>query len=300
MAMRHQTKEQEAATGAALTDSSSPPQYGAFEPVSALEPFKLKPPFAPYRPFPPVMHVYYIYEFSVAALKTFKICGPDSRDALFSVEANSGLIPRAPLGTKPGYILHNGPTHKDPVLAAAASESSNPAILLSLNPRSHIMIPPLDPRPDAKAQDLITETMRVTRVDGGEGVAFQFSVVPGPDPGRREAFEWRKVKKPSGYQLVRLSPPGIGDAGPSSGGGEQEHEAVAVLTWPTGLGYLTKAFTLELQGSALCGALGERATLMIVITALRILNMRTAGQTTKSFVSAAEVAHGKEARGQEW
>jgi len=99
-----------------------------------------------------------------------------------------------------------------------------------------------------------------------------------------EDEEWeRRGEVAGGYELLRLAPPGT------------EDEVVAVLRWPGGWERLTKDFMLELKGSALTGGLGERAVLMIVITASRIFWLRQDRQTGKGYVAIADKTHGKEA-----
>lgn len=264
------------------TSSASPPL-----PAPATS---LQPPFVPNRPFPPLMTAYYIYELSLQTFKYFRLCsGTDKTDVLLTCEMCTGFIPRSPLGTRPGIILHNGPTKDAPVLAAAGAESQRAAQYLAFNPRSVVLVPPLRAAPGATARDMTTTTMRAVRVQGGVG--FQLSLAVGGDARHRDEFEWRKGgggRTDSGYTLLRLAPPG------------GEHEVLATLTWPRGLEWLTKGFTLELKGSARDGSMGDGAVLMIVATAMRIFNLRLSGQAGKGYLSMAVKTHRKEARGQEW
>ncbi|KAK0743878.1 hypothetical protein B0T18DRAFT_416075 [Schizothecium vesticola] len=268
-----------------------PPSPGAVVP-------SLQPPFVPHRAFPPLMTAYYIYEMSLETFKYFRLCGgTDKTDVLLTCEMCTGLVPRSPLGTRPGIILHNGPSKDAPVLAATGAESQRAAQYLSFNPRSVVLLPPLRAAPRATVRDLTTTTMRAVRVEENKGVGFQLSLaVGGPDARDRDEFEWRKGtwegatpgRTDSGYTLLRLAPSG------------REHEVIATLKWPRGLEWLTKAFTLELKGSAHNGSLGDRGVLMIVATAMRIFNLRLAGQAGKGYLSIADKTHKKEARGQEW
>lgn len=250
----------------------------------------LQPPFVPSCPFPPLMTAYYIYELSLQTFKYFRLCsGTDKTDVLLTCEMCTGFVPRSPLGTRPGIILHNGPTKDAPVLAAAGAESQRAAQYLAFNPRSVVLLPPIRAGPGATVRDMTTTTMRAVRVQGGVG--FQLSLAVGGDARHRDEFEWRKGgggRTDSGYTLLRLAPPG------------GEHEVLATLTWPRGLEWLTKGFTLELKGSARDGSLGDRAVLMIVATAMRIFNLRLSGQAGKGYLSMADKTHRKEARGQEW
>lgn len=130
---------------------------------------------------------------------------------------------------------------------------------------------------------------------GGEGVVLGFAVCTAVDRvegGSRERFEWRGIVVAvgsgewewEGFRLVRMIvlPDGKGEA----------EEEVALLKWPvTGRGERTRAFELELKGSALDGVMGERAKLVILITAVSIYMMRSVGQVTRTSVGAAEVLH---------
>lgn len=272
-------------------DASSlpPPEPTTSPPLTAPAP-SLQPPFVPNRAFPPLMTAYYIYELSFETFKYFRLCGgTDKTDVLLTCEMCTGFVPRSPLGTRPGIILHNGPTKDAPVLAAAGAESQRAAQYLAFNPRSVVLLPPLRAAPGATARDMTTTTMRAVRVQGGVG--FQLSLAVGGDARHRDEFEWRKGgggRTDSGYTLLRLALPG------------GEHEVLATLTWPRGLEWLTKGFALELKGSARDGSLGDRAVLMIVATAMRIFNLRLSGQAGKGYLSMADKTHRKEGRGQEW
>ncbi|KAM7202741.1 hypothetical protein V8F33_002667 [Rhypophila sp. PSN 637] len=251
-------------------------------------------PFVPYRPFPAIIEAYYIYDLSIATFKTFKLCdgtaapsSTNSKDALFSVEVHTGYIPRKPLGMKPGLILHNGPSHKDPILAATGAESFWSAAWWAFNANSLVFLPPVHPTGDSTKDDMVAEAMIAEKVDGDEGVAFRLSMVVGP-PGeeRIELFEWRKVKDPasktSGFHLFsRTQSNGPETAEP------RENEPLAVITWPKTISYFKKAFTLELKGRVLDGSLGQRGTIMVVTTALRLWFLRGAGQMTKGYIGVA-------------
>jgi len=169
--MADSSKASESQAGASETWTNlppPPPPYGA-APVGS-NPAKLNPPFALHRAFSPVMAAYAIYEFSVAMLKTFKICcGNDKNDVVFTVEVHPGIVPRSPLGTRLGPILHRGVNRKQKgtVLAAGGVESTSSGQYLAFNPRSTIILPPLYHGPDATPHDMATEIMRAVRLEGG-------------------------------------------------------------------------------------------------------------------------------------
>ncbi|KAK4214793.1 hypothetical protein QBC37DRAFT_372671 [Rhypophila decipiens] len=251
-------------------------------------------PFVPYRPFPAIIEAYYIYDLSFATLKTFKLCdgtasssSPNSKDALFSVQVHTGYIPRKPLGMKPGLILHNGPSHKDPILAAAGAESFWSAAWWAFNANSLVFLPPVHPTRDSTKDDMVVEAMVAENLDGDEGVAFRLSMVVGsPGEERIELFEWRKLKCPEsktiGFHLFSRTPRN----GPETVE-PRENEPLATITWPKATSYFKKAFTLELKGRVLDGSLGQRGTIMVVTTALRLRFLRGAGQMTKVYIGVA-------------
>lgn len=67
---------------------------------------------SPYRKFPPVMNAYYEWQ----SIKTFNLCGATMEDRLCVVEMHTGYSGSSPLGLKPGLLLHNGMSTKDPIL----------------------------------------------------------------------------------------------------------------------------------------------------------------------------------------
>ncbi|KAK1829441.1 hypothetical protein QBC39DRAFT_287347 [Podospora conica] len=288
-------------------------QPDAHAPSSSMNGMKLPAPFSLSRPFPPTMNAYYIYDLSNLAgtLKTFKICNGNAKtDVVFTAEMHTGLLPRPPLGTRPGILLHQGASHKGneaTVIAAAGGESLTSEGYLHFHPRSVVILPPLCPgggtprRVEKSAVQMATEVMSAVRLEGpGEQVGFDVSmdgVYPGREGQRRRvAFQWRK--KEDGFEMVRLGgsvPGGSGEDGEGKEG--VEDEVVASLKWPShAVGWFVKMFSLELKGSARSGALGERCVLMILVTACRIWMLKFGGKTTKSFVKVAEKTHGKEAR----
>ncbi|KFX89845.1 hypothetical protein V490_06781 [Pseudogymnoascus sp. VKM F-3557] len=255
---------------------------------------------SPYGQFPPVMNAY--CEWNV--LKSFNLCGATKEDRLYVVDIHTGYSAKGPLGSKAGIILHNGLSTKDPILAAAGDESMFAAHIFAFNVNSIIMLPPLeDDR--ARHRAMTTEMMRPSAMSK-DGIAFIFSVEVG-EKLRRERFEWRKFKKgdggdeasPGGFKLLRLpsSPKNTdsntGGSSKSKGNGDSlltgnDGEVVAVLTLTRSWAKLKHPFSLELTGSALSGALGERWTLMTVITAIRMSMLDINGRASKISISMSE------------
>ena len=177
-------------------------------------------------------------------------------------------------------LLHNGTSSKGLILAAVGGESQLGARVYAFNLESIILMPPLRPVVHVEG-DLITERMHAHT--GGDHVLFFFSIDVGLDEkSRREQFEWRKIKKgvnngskEGGFRLVRLSSPS--QAAPSSSGGSSinradvDGEIVALLVWKKMLVSLKHIFTLRLMGSGLSGELGERWSLIVVMTVLEYL-----------------------------
>ena len=122
---------------------------------------------SPYHPFPAVMNAYAQW----GQLKSFNICGESERDRLYAFEVHTGYSGKKPLGTRPGMLLHNGTSSKDPILATAGDESQLGARVYAFNLESIILMPPL--RLVVHADDhLITERMGART--SGDHVAFSF------------------------------------------------------------------------------------------------------------------------------
>ncbi|XXH02521.1 hypothetical protein Hte_008897 [Hypoxylon texense] len=274
------------------------------------------PAVSPYRPFPPYMNVF----CSWAAAKTLRVCGAGRDERLYAVDVHTGLGGRKPLGTRPGLILRNGARGaQDPVLAAACDESQMAARFYAFNLNSVILLPPLSSKSKAAAaavaaagpKDLVAETMRA-RTLGDRGFAFRFAVEVGRRGGverlQRVQFEWRSVGKgedgearEGGFKLVQVAPERRegrrGRSGSSSSQTETDDdddnsEVLALLSW-TKTWWLTHPFALQLKGSGQSGALGERWTLAVVVTALRIWVLRLNFRSNRGIISLAETIRGK-------
>ena len=265
-------------------------------------------------PFPPVMNVW--GRFNMDLFKTTHICGATRRARLHAFEPHAGYGRKTPLGTRPGFLLRSGPGKRDPFLAATGDESRAHARHAAYSLSSVVLLPPARPAPNADPRVLVTERMLAATT--AHGVAFRFAIETGRAAAaaaaagmRRERFEWRTAAKPHGegawgddYVLVRLasrrrqpktatsssqdsreqSPPA------SAAVGDQGEELVAELSGVTGTGLssLVHGFSLRLTGSASEGELGDRCILMVVLTALRILQLRITGRADRKFVAMGE------------
>ncbi|KAI1265921.1 hypothetical protein F5Y18DRAFT_32287 [Xylariaceae sp. FL1019] len=256
-------------------------------------------PLIAYCRFPSIMKVY--YQWNLSGLRTFFVCGLHERDRLFAVEAHTGRSMSGPLGSRQGFHLYNGPSTDFQILAAAGEESALGGF--ALNNSSRILLPGL------KSNALVPEVMRAyTMPKPDHSVAFRFSVEAGIDEGmRRETFEWRKVKKSErdectkngGFKLFRLGfcedDAGIG--GSTQGVHDQAagvQEIVAVFSWRSFLTSPKHPLDLELVGKYRSETMGERWTLMVLTTALRIWVMHLHGKTSRGSIAMAEKVQRKD------
>ncbi|KAJ6184808.1 hypothetical protein N7519_006109 [Penicillium mononematosum] len=225
-------------------------------------------------------------------LKSMNLCaGEDAKNRLCLIEMQTGYSGKPPLGMRTGILLRNGMSSKDSLLAAAGDEARG---LHAFNPDGIVFLPPLDPDPKSDRMD--TELLRA-EPGPNKGIAFHFSIEVG-EKNLRQEFAWRKVKKGedqakrNGFKLVRLSstqqPPqpsgsssvqNASSSSPPSAGKDGETVAFLGWAWPS----LTHAFTLEVVDGQ-SSALGERWTLMIVVTAVRLYTLHVKGKTSKFVV----------------
>jgi len=264
---------------------------------------------SPYHPFPTLMCT----SADWGQLMAFNLCGATPDDRLYLVEAHLGYSGKPPLGTRPGLLLHNGMSKNNPVLAAAGDKSQFAARAYSFCNDSLVLMPPLPDAGLSPAADggLVTEWLRAS-VNGCKEVTFTFSIKVGnplKEDVRRERFEWRKIEKGTneavkegGYRLVAVEDasetgtegtPAAGASSSSSSPGTGGQYGVALLSWSKRLSTSRQVFRLELLGRGQSGELGERWSLMVVMTALRLWAMRIAGKTAKPIVSAGQKLAGK-------
>jgi hypothetical protein len=234
--------------------------------------------------------------------KSLNLCGANSKERLCLIEMQTGYSGKPPLGMRTGFLLRDGMSTKDQLLAAAGDESRG---LHAFNPDGIIFLPPL--HPDPKSDHMDTELMRAEPGTNND-IAFHFSIEVGEEE-RREEFAWRKVKKGddqanrNGFKLVRLSSSqqtsqrnGSSSVQKSSSSSSplagQHGETVAFLGWVMAWPSLTHAFTLELMDGQ-SGALGERWTLMVIVTAIRLYTLHVKGRTSKFVVDIGKKTSGK-------
>lgn len=216
--------------------------------------------------------------------KSMNLCGAHAKDRLCLIEMQTGYSGKPPLGMRTGFLLRDGMSPKDPLLAAAGDEVPG---LHAFNPDGIIFLrgsqSPVD---DLKCMDMGMKTELMSAEPGVDNdVAFRFAIEVGEEL-RREEFAWRRVKegKRNGYKLIQVSS--------QSDGGCDNAEPVAFLEWRTVWSSLTHAFTLQLaDGQA--GALGERWTLMVVATAIRLYTLYIKGRTNRAVVGIGKGTFGR-------
>ncbi|KAI1380901.1 hypothetical protein F4677DRAFT_405059 [Hypoxylon crocopeplum] len=243
---------------------------------------------SPYRPFPSVLHAHYQWKITMV----FHL-GEPANKRLFAVSTHTELNGKGP--GKPGIVLHNGPTDKYPMLAAAGREPN--ADFLSLN--SIIILPSLSGGTTGKN---CTEIMRAGT--SSDQAVFRFSIEVGQSKDlRRENFEWRKCKGDEvkslvdppwscGFKLVRL-PYHPGDNansedGTSSNVTDQNQEVIAIFAWNPNWSMM-HPFKIEFRGSGQTGAMGERFSLMVVITGLRLWYLKHQGKASRNTIRHQEL-----------
>ena len=264
-------------------------------------------------PFPPVMNFYSHW----GQFKTGNLCGATEADRLYLVEVHTGYSGSGPLGTRPGLLLHNGMSKTDPILAAAGATSQWGVRAYSFTNESIIMMPLA-----GHTEDFVQEQMRAS-IGAAKQVTFSFSIEVshhvdgGRQEVRRERFEWRKVEKGTddrakegGFKLVAAAssaangkpPADISGASSSSAASSPPspaatdgHDALAFLIWGKS-SFMAKSqqiLALKLLGRGQSGELGERWTLMVVMTALQLWSLRSHGKTTKGIVAAGDKVRGQ-------
>ncbi|OQE44889.1 hypothetical protein PENCOP_c002G07674 [Penicillium coprophilum] len=234
--------------------------------------------------------------------KSLNLCGASAKDRLCLIEMQTGYSGKPPLGMRTGFILRNGMSSKDPLLAAAGDESQG---LHAFNPDGIVFLPSLDPY--SKSDRMDSEVIRAEPGTNND-IAFHFSIEIG-EKQQREEFAWRKAKKGddgakrNGFKLVRLSSgqqvsqqsvsssvqKPASSLPPSPG---KDGENVAFLGWVMAFPSMTHAFTLDLVDGQ-SEILGTRWTLMVIVTAIRLYTLHVKGKTSKFVVDMGKKDSGK-------
>ncbi|KAL2147144.1 hypothetical protein VTI28DRAFT_574 [Corynascus sepedonium] len=250
--------------------------------------------FTGYRSFPAVMNLYANYSGILEAMTTFKLCGSSASDVLYIAQIHFGYTSRCPLHFRRGIYLRNGTSLKAPILAATGEVFRLPLFLFLFDSKTSVMLPPLDM--EKNPRDMVTELLRAS-ITKEQAVAFRFTVEVGTKRIQREEFEWRKSngketgvrEKGARYELRPLATTLSALASSSSSfPPEDGSNILAELTFDNVLSF-KHLFTLKLMGAGLTGEMGDRWTLMVVMTALSIHWLRQNGKTNKPTVAAAQL-----------
>ncbi|KAK8018148.1 hypothetical protein PG991_007338 [Apiospora marii] len=247
----------------------------------------------PYRPFPRIMNFY--SQMNLSGLKYAHLCGATKEDQLFVFGRQHTL------GTRPGLILYNGLSHKDPILAGACDESQWAARVYAFNLKSVILLPPVEALPGS--QEMVSELMMTTTNDEG-GVSYLFTIEAGQGDKMERKRGGQEGVDQDGFKLLSCNahPYDLGGSstGPSTAAAAVPAEtsrggALAVLAWAKPGSRINHPLSLEFADDTVSVLFGERWALMVVITALRLWALRTNGRGKKSTVAIAEKIRGKSA-----
>lgn len=299
------------------TASSSSRSAGVLLAPAAALPDYRQASFTPYVLIPTTLH-----GFSKTAYRGLHLCADaDGRAKLFYAVHHTGMSGTGPLGGRVGVYLHNGLDGRAPVLAAAGQRLQHESLrertsVVLLPP--HMAPAAADLRGSSSSSRKVVGIAGYTDILMAPGDArrggppvfrLKLEVGAGPaDTMRPAKFAWCRPRGDGNeYTLVRklfrhgeryaaaaaslCAFPRTEDeeerAAAEAGSAEDsDGEVVAVLTcgsapkaWGRGR---RRLFTIELRGSAAQGLLGERCTVMIVTTAMRIYQMHGQGMTSSS------------------
>ncbi|KAJ3527335.1 hypothetical protein NM208_g10751 [Fusarium decemcellulare] len=237
---------------------------------------------SPYRPLPRTLKVSWQWN----KWRIFYL-GDDVNSKMFAVSEYSGLFGRGP--GPPCLLLHNGPSGKDPILAATGDTLrdpySQPSTLKSI---VNVSAPP----GSEDETKVVTEIMVSGLMENEELVVSQWEIetrrgqtAEGP-LFSREQFEWRmtpkeaiaEAKYPREFRLYRLgdlASQGTGDSSVTRVSMTQS-EHLASASWKEAAWKTCKIELQDGQGVDL----GERWLTMVVITALRIWQLDRTGQAS--------------------
>ncbi|KAF3067503.1 hypothetical protein CFAM422_008497 [Trichoderma lentiforme] len=264
-------------------EPSLPPNYSCHDQNVLIPPvYRAAAPLC-YRRFPAIMTI------KAGWSKSFRICDTNSDEVLYLARFYPyGWSCPKPLGARGGFILHNGISRQDAILAAAGDITLFEQKINPFSNKSHIMLPPLAKNDKRQASREVTETETMTAKSvANNGVVFHFFVEAGRAM-KREKFEWRRCAEEGvAWKLVRCPS--------SSRNVPPEGEIVAKLSWvPVSLATLLdplslmSIFTLQFVNSLESGILGERCALTVVLSALRLWQLRTKGKHKRSYIRIGE------------
>lgn len=264
-------------------EPSLPPNYHYHDPNALIPPMYTAVAPLCYRRFPSIMTI------KAGWSRSFTICDTNADEVLYLAKFHPyGWSCPKPLGARGGFVLYNGTSREDAILAASGDITLFEQKINPFSNKSHIMLPPLakDDKRQASREVTETETMTAKSV-ADDGVVFHFCTEAGRAMNRVK-FEWRRCEEEGvAWKLVRCPS--------SSRKVPVEGEIVAKLSWvPVSLATVLdlvnpkSIFTLQFVNSLESGALGERCALTVVISALRLWQLRTKGKHKRSYVRIGE------------
>lgn len=199
--------------------------------------------------FPTEFNLYH----SSSAPKNFTL-GQHQDQPFYSVSTRSGL------SSDPDVVLHSTIHPSSQPLATAKFKTFSSDIICALPPVSHKNVLPTDIRMDAGSGVTRSWSFAVEISNGNGGLA-------------RSTFEWQQL---SGEEVTTLSGPGTGfklvhTARPGSGAGPRAGDGNEVVAFfSTTAMSATEKMQFRFVGSGEAGILGERWSVMAVISALGI------------------------------
>ncbi|KAF4946999.1 hypothetical protein FSARC_14065 [Fusarium sarcochroum] len=232
----------------------------------------------PYVPLPQALTAYYQLSY-----RTFHL-GSDSNHKIFAASVYAGNTGKGP--DRFSIVVHNGPSGKDQVLAAAGEMYKSTGSAISF--RNIINLSPVPGQDNVLVTGDATvamEHMSAKLMEDGRTVIFPFSILTTYNSGadakgkkedfsrnlHHEHFEWRMTTKEEiadksfahEYKLFRLPPQ------QAAGGSAAAGEPVAMASFKRLLN-LSKPFKMQFLDPETTHSSSERWRLMALITALRI------------------------------
>ncbi|CCF33161.1 hypothetical protein CH063_05408 [Colletotrichum higginsianum] len=265
-----------APSDAATASSSSAAQLG-FSPASESANVSTSSSLSLHHPIPHSLSAY----MQLKLTRTIHV-GDSTNHKLYALSSHF-IAAGGTYDGKPCLVLHNGPDDKD---AALATISEEPSWTLA-STASIITLPPLNSPAGAAAtpqgiSNGVTEIMRPGIFDNEVTFGFRFSVeVEHGGLLRREDFEWQKADKDqmadakAVYKLVRLKSRTnqVGEAESS----RDTPDVVAIAGFKGSLSW-KKPFRFEFLGDGATGGLGDRWSVMALVTAIRLWLLHLQGR----------------------
>ena len=249
-----------------IVDDDLPPPYDALR-QSVLPLYSTACPLAPYRPFPGLIQAHRL------RLGTCLSLSNADGERIYYAQTHTGLKRDEPLRGRRGITLHNGPSAASEVVAAAGDEVHLHASMYAANLHSVLMLPPL---PGGNSHNMAVEHLRT------HAGSYSFFVEVEPlAEHRRQKFQWI-MDDGGGGNVVRLLKVRQSRRYSTASGyeGVPTGDVVATVTFraAAAAGWFTDkpAFTLALDDAvATAASLGERCVLAIVVSALRLWQLRS-------------------------